>query len=94
MSFVVFLPLRKIINCHYLGSVESEINTLTYDEAHPNFFFDHYNLNPIEDLENCKKTMDNENPFRVNVKSNGKMIDLLVAERNKMVGGNIFLKAL
>lgn len=94
MGVVLILPIENLFNCHYLGKVESEINTLTYNEAQPNFFFDHYNLNPIEEIENQLKTMNTKNPFHINLKENAKSNDLIEFERNKMVNGNIFLKAM
>lgn len=94
MGIVVVLPIEIVFNCNYLGGVEAEINTLTYDQAHPNFFFDHFNLNPIEDIENQLKKMNSENPFTINVRSDGKLKDFLEKERNSMVSKNIFLKAL
>merc|ERR1712224_186490 len=94
MGIVLVLPIQYVFDCHYLGGVDAEINTLTYDEAHPNFFFDHYNLNPIEDIENQLKKMDSKKPFGFNIKKNAKLHDLLKMERNNMVSGNIFLKAM
>lgn len=94
MGLVVIFPVEKLFNCHYLGKVEAEINNLTYDEACPNFFFDHYNLNPIEDIENQIKSMNSNHPFYINVKNTGKLNDILESERNSAISGNIFLKAL
>ena len=94
MLAVVFLPIQKLFDCNYLKVVESEIHNLTYNEAKPNFFFDYYNLNPIEDFENQKQTLNSQNPFKINVKSDGKHIDMLEYQRNQLVSGNIFLKAM
>jgi hypothetical protein len=94
MGFFLLMPVQNFLKCRYLGLVESEINKLTYDEATPNFFFDYFNLNPIENLENSKKTMNEDNPFKFNVESDSKAIDVLLAERNLLVSGQIFLKAL
>lgn len=94
MGVVAFLPLQRIFNCHYLGTVESEVHTLTYTEAHPNFFFDHYNLNPIEDIENQMKSLDEENPFHINFKGSEGLVGLVKAERNKLINENAFLKSM
>ena len=94
MGLVLIFPIQYVFSCHYLGGVEAEINTLTYDEAHPNFFFDHYNLNPIEDIENQLKKMNTTKPFTINVSADARLKDVLQAERNNMVSANVFLKAM
>ena len=94
MGAVLVLPIQGIFGCLYLGGVESEINTLSYDEALPNFFFDYYNLNPLEDLDNQKQNVNNNEPIAMGVKPGGKLIEMLEYHRNKLVSGNIFLKAM
>lgn len=94
MGSILVLPIQSLFGCSYLGKVESELVTLNYDEAEPNFFFDYYNLNPMEDLENRKQNLKDNEPIAMGVKSNGKMIEMLEYQRNKLVSGNIFLKAM
>lgn len=94
MGIILVIPIQSLFSFSYLGSVESEINTLEYEEAQPNFFFDYYNLNPIEDLEYKKNDLDQNDPIAMGAKKNNKVIDMLEFKRNKLVSGNYLLKAL
>lgn len=93
MGSSLIIPIQKLFGYSYLGTVESQICTLTYDEAQPNFFFDYFNLNPLEDLENKKKNFE-EGVVTMGAKSEGKIIEMLEFQKNQLISGNIFLKAL
>jgi len=52
--------LHQLFEFSYIGTVESQINKLPYDDAKKHFFFDYYNLNPIEEIEEQLKKIQNE----------------------------------
>jgi hypothetical protein len=89
--FMIF-PIHRLFQCSYLGSAESEINKLNYDQAKNFFFFDYYNLNPIEDLENQINNVKNSNLETLSIKK-ADNLKITQFKRNMLINGNIILKA-
>ncbi len=90
----MILPIQSLFSFNYLGNIESEINTLNYYEAQENFVFDYYNLNPMEDLENKKKNIKENNPLTFLIKSRNGIINMLENQKNQLNFRSLFSKAL
>ena len=90
----MILPIQSLFSFNYLGNIESEINTLNYYEAQENFVFDYYNLNPMEDLENKKKNIKENNPLTFLIKSRNGIINMLENQKNQLNFRSLFSKLL
>jgi len=91
-GILILFPLHRLFGFSYLGTVESQINKRTYDDAKKHFFFDYYNLNPIEEIEGQLKKIRNEESqqgFTV-----GKRIQMAEFKRNAIITDNLLLRAM
>jgi len=90
---LTILPVHKLFTCSYLGVVESKINQFKYDFVKKYFFFDYYNLNPIEEIEvQMKKIYDDEEQDAGFVPT--KNIKKAEFKRNALITDNMLFRAM
>lgn len=90
---MTILPVHKLFRCSYLGVVESKINQYKYDTVKKYFFFDYYNLNPIEEIEiQMQKIHEEEDQAAGFVPT--KKIKQAEFKRNALITDNMLFRAM
>lgn len=90
---LTLIPIHKLFECSYLGTVESKINNFTYDKVKKYFFFDYYNLNPIEEIETQIERISKE-VENVAAEIPSKKIKNAERKRNAIISDNFLIKAM
>ncbi len=89
----MIIPVHKLFQCSYLGVVESKLNQYKFDKVKNFFFFDYSNLNPIEEFENHKESinyLEDKNEGFVPTKK----IKQAEFKRNALISDNILFRAM
>jgi len=92
-GILTMLPVHKLFRCSYLGVVESKINQFKYDAVRKFFFFDYYNLNPIEEIEIQIQKIEREEDEKAGFVPT-KRIKQAEFKRNALITDNLLFRAM